>query len=74
MNRRPHIDVGGGDSSLVDDLLSDGYRDVTVLDLSSAALNRARTGLGSVLAVRVSWLDGDILELKLPSEVFDILR
>ena len=54
MNRKPHIDVGGGDSSLVDDLLSDGYRDVTVLDLSSAELNRARTGLGSVLAVRVS--------------------
>lgn len=66
------IDVGGGDSSLVDDLLSEGYRDVTVLDLSRAALNRARARLGNVLADRVSWLEGDILELNLPSETFDI--
>ncbi len=59
------IDVGGGDFSLVDNLL---------LDLSRAALNRARTRFGNVLADQVSWLEGDILELSLPSEAFDIRR
>jgi 2-polyprenyl-3-methyl-5-hydroxy-6-metoxy-1,4-benzoquinol methylase len=66
------IDVGGGDSSLVDDLLSEGYRDVTVLDLSRAALSRARARLGSAAAGLVSWLEGDILDLNLPSEAFDV--
>ncbi len=40
------IDVGGGDSSLVDALLDRGLRDLTVLDLSGAALARARERLG----------------------------
>lgn len=66
------IDVGGGDSSLVDDLLGEGYGDVTVLDLSRAALNRARARLGNVLADQVAWLEGDILDVNLPSEAFDI--
>jgi ubiquinone/menaquinone biosynthesis C-methylase UbiE len=66
------IDVGGGDSSLVDDLLGEGYRDVTVLDLSRAALNRARDRLGNVAEGQVAWLEGDILEVNLPSEAFDI--
>jgi ubiquinone/menaquinone biosynthesis C-methylase UbiE len=62
------IDVGGGDSSLVDDLISEGYRDITVLDLSRAALNRAGARVGNVASGRVAWLEGDILELKLPAE------
>ena len=66
------IDVGGGDSCLVDDLLNEGYSDVSVLDLSRAALNRARTRLGNVAARRVAWLEGDILEANLPAEAFDI--
>ncbi len=41
------IDVGGGASTLVDDLVAEGYRDLTVLDLSAAALNAARNRLGA---------------------------
>jgi len=40
------IDVGGGDSYLVDYLIDLGYRDITVLDISEAALNRAKKRLG----------------------------
>jgi SAM-dependent methyltransferase len=66
------IDVGGGDSFLVDDLLRDGYRGVTVLDLSRAALDRARDRLGSAAAGRVTWVEGDIVDVNLPSEAFAI--
>ena len=66
------IDVGGGDSCLVDDLLNEGYSDVSVLDVSRAALNRARARLGNAAASRAAWLEGDILEVNLPAEAFDI--
>lgn len=66
------IDVGGGDSFLVDELLREGYSDVTVLDLSGAALNRARARLGSVKAGSVTWLEGDILEVNFANRAFDI--
>jgi 2-polyprenyl-3-methyl-5-hydroxy-6-metoxy-1,4-benzoquinol methylase len=66
------IDVGGGDSSLVDDLISEGYRDITVLDLSRGALNRARARVGTIASGHVVWLEGDILEVNLPAEAFDI--
>ena len=42
----PLIDVGGGASLLVDYLLEEGYRDITVLDISAIALNKARLRLG----------------------------
>jgi 2-polyprenyl-3-methyl-5-hydroxy-6-metoxy-1,4-benzoquinol methylase len=53
------IDVGGGDSRLVDDLLALGFQDVSVLDLSSRALERARVRLGE-RANSVTWLECDI--------------
>ena len=65
------IDVGGGASTLVDDLLRNHYRAVTVLDLSAAALNAARARLGA-LAAQVCWLEGDITELALPLQAFDV--
>ena len=40
------IDVGGGDSYLVDHLLKRGFTDITVLDISEAAVNRAKERLG----------------------------
>lgn len=40
------IDVGGGESTLVDDLLADGYQDITVLDLSRTALEVTQLRLG----------------------------
>jgi SAM-dependent methyltransferase len=55
----PIIDVGGGASILVDQLLDLGYRDVTVLDLSATALSIAQTRLGE-RARRVAWLERDI--------------
>ena len=57
----PIIDVGGGASVLVDDLLAAGYRNITVLDLASSALDDARARLGS-RASSVTWLEADILE------------
>lgn len=40
------IDVGGGASTLVDDLLDRGYTNVTVFDISSSALDKAKERLG----------------------------
>ncbi|GAC1365600.1 MAG: class I SAM-dependent methyltransferase [Actinomycetota bacterium] len=55
------IDVGGGASTLVDTLLQAGFQDVTVLDISSAALEAAQHRLG-VAALRVTWLHQDLLD------------
>ncbi|MFE3870645.1 hypothetical protein ACFX5F_05360 [Flavobacterium sp. ZS1P70] len=41
------IDIGGGDSRLIDYLLEEGYENLTVLDISSKALERAKTRLGN---------------------------
>lgn len=61
----PIIDVGGGASVLVDELLCAGYCDVTVLDLASAALDVARSRLGDA-AARVQWIEGDVRTAVLP--------
>jgi SAM-dependent methyltransferase len=53
------IDIGGGDSRLVDNLLDLGYEDVTVLDLSTVVLDRARRRLGQ-RAKRVQWIQADV--------------
>lgn len=53
------VDIGGGDSRMVDELLGAGYDDVTVLDLSEAALSRARSRLGAA-ADSVTWIQGDV--------------
>jgi len=66
------LDVGGGDSLLVDHLLARGHSGITVLDLSRAALDRARARLGREAARRVEWVEGDILEVNLPEDEIDI--
>ena len=66
----PIIDVGGGASTLVDDLLAAGHSNLTVLDLSSAALAAARKRLGPQLAGRVTWLEADITEVELPAHAY----
>ena len=53
------IDVGGGASTLVDQLIRLGFEDVTVLDLSAAALEKAKQRLGD-LAKKVEWLEQDV--------------
>lgn len=63
------IDVGGGASTLVDDLLDLGYTRLTVLDLSAAALDLARLRLGE-RAGAVTWLEGDVTEADLPEHAY----
>jgi len=57
------IDVGGGDSFLVDHLLNMGYQDITVLDISEASLNRAKQRLGNK-AANVKWIVADAATFK----------
>lgn len=65
------IDVGGGASTLVDDLLYQGYKNLTVLDLSAAALQVAQNRLGDQ-AQNVKWVVGDITSVELPANAYDI--
>jgi SAM-dependent methyltransferase len=67
---RSIIDIGGGASHLVDDLLSEGYSDVTVLDISEAALNRSRERLGQ-RSGKVSWIAANIARWK-PLRTWDV--
>lgn len=57
------IDIGGGDSFLVDHLLALEYSDITVLDISEAALERAKTRLGNN-ALKVKWIVADAATFK----------
>lgn len=63
--RLPVIDIGGGRATLVDDLLARGHDDVSVLDLSEAALAESRDRLGS-RGDAVHWIAGDITTIELP--------
>lgn len=65
------IDVGGGAAKLVDDLVLEGYTDLTVLDLSAAALDVAKQRLGQH-AHTVHWMEGDITRAEFPIHRFDI--
>lgn len=64
------IDIGGGDSTLVDFLLEEGYQNITVLDISAKALERAQKRLGAQ-AEKVTWIEADVAEFE-PKETYDI--
>ena len=64
------IDIGGGDSKLVDYLLNEGFEKITVLDISKKALEKARIRLGEK-AAKVNWIATDVLDFK-PSEMYDV--
>lgn len=64
------VDVGGGASTLVDDLLDDGFTNVAVLDLAAPALDVARGRLGA-RAGKVDWIVGDATEPVLPEGSVD---
>ena len=64
------IDIGGGDSKLVDYLLEEGYSDITVLDISEKSLARAKTRLGE-RSEKVNWIVSDIKEFK-PNRKYDL--
>ncbi len=63
------IDIGGGDSYLVDNLLEMGYQDITVLDISEAALDKAKQRLGKI-ASKIKWIVADAATFK-PTEKYD---
>jgi len=64
------IDVGGGDSMLVDKLLELGFKNIFILDISAKALQKAKTRLGEK-AKSVAWIKADILEFSTESR-FDV--
>jgi SAM-dependent methyltransferase len=65
------IDVGGGESTLVDDLLAAGYEQVTVLDVAETAIEFTKARLGPK-ASRVNWVCADITTAELPAASFDL--
>jgi len=65
------IDIGGGISTLVDDLLADSYQHIHVLDISAAALQTAQQRLGW-RAKEVNWMVADITQAQLPSQFYDV--
>lgn len=65
------IDVGGGEATLVDDLVARGYGDVTVLDISQAAIDVAKGRLGPSGA-SVHWITGDITAVELEAARYDV--
>lgn len=64
------IDIGGGASRLVDDLVGQGYADLAVLDISGRALDLARARLGSQ-ANRVRWIEADVTSFE-PDRTWEI--
>lgn len=64
------IDIGGGDSRLVDHLLEAGFQNITVLDISARSLTKAQTRLGEK-AKKVNWVVSDITEFE-PKTSYDI--
>lgn len=65
------IDVGGGESTLVDDLVARGYQNLTVLDISRTALEIARHRL-SFQGAKVRWLAADVTVADLPHHAYDV--
>lgn len=64
------IDIGGGDSKLVDYLLEEGYNNITVLDISEKAIAKAKKRLGEK-ASKVNWIVSDITEFE-PHSFYDV--
>ena len=64
------IDIGGGDGFLVDNLLELGYTNITVLDISANAINKAKERLG-INADKVKWIISDITKF-IPTEKYEV--
>ena len=65
------IDVGGGEATLVDDLVARGYGDVTVLDISEAAIEVAKARMGAA-AASAHWITGDITDIELEAARYNL--
>lgn len=66
----PIIDIGGGDSRLVDHLSQQGYTDVTVLDISEVSLNKLKARLGEI-GDKVKYLVSDVTSFH-PVRMYDL--
>jgi SAM-dependent methyltransferase len=64
------IDIGGGDSKLVDFLIEEGFENITVLDISEKAIEKAKKRLGTN-AQKVNWIISDITEFE-PNETYEV--
>src|ERR1700687_1166036 len=65
------IDVGGGESTLVDDLVARGYENITVVDVSQTAIDVTKKRLGSA-AQQIHWFVADITEAQLEPGAYDV--
>jgi 2-polyprenyl-3-methyl-5-hydroxy-6-metoxy-1,4-benzoquinol methylase len=65
------IDVGGGESTLVDDLLALGYQNITVLDVSQTAIDVTKKRLKEA-ADSVHWIRADVTTVNLASDAYDV--
>jgi 2-polyprenyl-3-methyl-5-hydroxy-6-metoxy-1,4-benzoquinol methylase len=65
------IDVGGGESTLADDLLSGGFENITVLDISETAIDVCKNRMGAVTG-RIHWLVADVTRTELDTHAYDI--
>jgi len=65
------IDIGGGDSLLLDNLLQHGFTDISVLDISAKALERARRRVGEDSGSKVNWIEADISTYD-PKTIYDL--
>ena len=65
------IDVGGGESTLVDDLIGAGYLNITVLDISQTAIEHSNKRVDSASAKTV-WLVADVTNVELPAHGYDV--
>ena len=65
------IDIGGGASTLVDDLIVAGFQHISVLDVSGIALGLAQHRLGA-RAVEVNWIEADVTRVDLPPQAYDV--
>ncbi len=65
------LDIGGGESTLVDDLLARGYQVITVLDVSQTAIDVTKRRLGAA-SERVKWLVADIAKAELAPRPYDV--
>ncbi|HWY41894.1 MAG TPA: class I SAM-dependent methyltransferase [Candidatus Sulfotelmatobacter sp.] len=65
------IDIGGGESTLVDDLLIRGCKNITVLDVSETAINVTKRRLGAA-ADQVHWMAANIADAELTPQAYDV--
>jgi 2-polyprenyl-3-methyl-5-hydroxy-6-metoxy-1,4-benzoquinol methylase len=65
------IDVGGGESTLVDDLLARGYQKITVLDISQTAIDVTKKRLKEA-AETIQWITGDVTDVHLAPSAYDV--